>query len=191
MIKNVASDFILKGYDIRIINTLKNSGAQGLLVKNASQLANDGVDINNIVKSIEETIPLTKIYVAVDNPSYLARSGRVSQRAGKIVKLMNLKPIMTLDSNGFGKAYGGSFSFEGSIKRILKQVGLDHKKYGIVSYSIVHGADINRANDLAKQVERILGFKEEYIAQISPIVGAVAGEGAVAISYILRRTTYE
>lgn len=186
MVASVAEMFRKRGIKIAVINTLLNSGAQGLLVTKASAMANRGESLEAIVDHMYSLIPKTKILVAVDTMKYLQRSGRVSQRAAKIGKAIHLKPIMTLDEQGNGKAYGGSLSHRAVIKRIVKQVKKDHETYGITSFNVVHADCPERARDLAAIIEEVVRMKVSYIAPISPIVGATAGEGAVAVSYTLK-----
>jgi DegV family protein with EDD domain len=173
-----------RGQKIAVVNTLKNSGAQGLLVVEACKLARREVGLEAMVEQLVALIPRTQILVAVDTVKYLERSGRVSHNVGKIAKWMNLKPIMTLDQNGKGKAYGGTISYNSVILKIKKAILKDQQRYGIESFNIVHGACLERAEKLSKEMETLLGMPVAYIAEISPIVGAIAGEGAVAVSYI-------
>lgn len=186
MVASVAEMFRKRGVKIAVVNTLLNSGAQGLLVTKATAMAQQGKGLDAIVDHLYCLIPKTKILVAVDTMKYLQRSGRVSQRAAKIGKAIHLKPIMTLDEQGNGKAYGGSLSHKAVIKRIIKQVKKDHETYGITSFNVVHADCPDRARHLATMIEGVTQLSVSYIAPISPIVGATAGEGAVAVSYTMK-----
>lgn len=187
MVASVAELLRQQGMKIAVVNTLKNSGAQGLLVMEAVKMAQSGMALEAITNQLHQMIPRTKILVAVDTVKYLARSGRVSQSAGTVAKWLHLKPIMTLDEQGKGKAYGGTISHQAVLEKIKKAVLKDHKRYGIVSYNVVHGDCQERAEKFAEEMKQLLGLPADYIGEISPIVGAVAGEGAVAISYQIRQ----
>ncbi len=43
---------------------------------------------------------------------------------------------------------------------------------------------MDRAIELARVFEELTGKPPEFIAEISPVVGATAGEGATAIAYL-------
>ncbi len=188
MVASLAALQRKRGQKIAVVNTLKNSGAQGLLVVEACKLARQKISLEAMVAQLDVLIPRTQILVAVDTVKYLERSGRVSHNVGKIAKWMNLKPIMTLDKNGKGKAYGGTISYNSVILKIKKAILKDQQRYGIESFNIVHGACLERAEKLSKEMEKMLGMPAAYIAEISPIVGAIAGEGAVAVSYICTKS---
>lgn len=186
LFKSVAEMMRKRNVAIEVINTKLNSGAQGLVVKKLTELANGGMSFNELVCEGESFVKSTKILVAVNTVKYLARSGRVSHQAGKIAALLKLKPIMTLDAEGYGKAYGGALSFERVMNKIIKQVKKDQILYGIESFSIVHAASRERAEVMEAAIEKATGIKNSYISEISAIVGATAGEGAVAVSYMMK-----
>lgn len=186
MVASVAEMFRKRGVKIAVINTLLNSGAQGLLVTEAVKMAQSGKSLDTITDYVYTLIPRTKILVAVDTMKYLERSGRVSQRAATIGRMIHLKPIMTLDEQGAGKAYGGSLSHEAVIKKIVKQVKKDHEKFGIETFNVVHADSEKQAKHMADLLEKVVKKPVSYIAPISPIVGSTAGEGAVAVSYLMK-----
>lgn len=186
MVSSIAKSLDPSLEQIKVINTLKNSGAQGLLVLLASNLAEKGHSLGEIEKALMAKIHKTKIYVAVDTAKYLGRSGRVSMKASKFANWIHLKPIMTLDEDGNGKAYGAALSFKATVNKIKKLILKTKETDVIESYNIVHAASPERAHRLAFEMTELIGFPPAYISEISPIVGAVAGEGAVAISYMLK-----
>lgn len=172
---------------IHIINTKQNSGAQGLLVKKCAELVDDGMDQEVIVNTIKQYVAGSKILVQVKNLENMIKSGRLSVRAGKIGRRIGMKPIVTLDANGKGGLDSIAFSEKGSNKKILKHIKKILKERKIESYCIVHVNDINGTIQLAKQAEEIIGFPPAYIEETSSIVAIGAGQGAVALSYVLER----
>lgn len=186
MVRSVARLLDPAGDKIRVLNTLKNSGAQGLLVQKAVNLAAKGYSLSAIEDVLLSKIAKTHIYVAVHTTKYLARSGRVSLSLSTIAKWIRLKPIMTLDAEGYGRAYGATFSTEATLTKIKRDILRTLKTETIETYNIVHGASPKKAAVLAEEMTALIGFPPAYIAEISPVVGAVAGEGALAISYMLK-----
>jgi len=109
----------LGGSKVSVINTKQNSGAQGLLVKKAAEMIEEGRNHDQIVKAIKGSIPKSKILVRVKTLDNMVKSGRLSTKAGKIGKIVGLKPIVTLDQDGKGGLQGVAFSVEGSLKKLL------------------------------------------------------------------------
>ncbi len=55
----------------------------------------------------------------------------------------------------------------------------------VLEYSVVHVNNVQGARDLAKRMTTLIGKPPEYIMETSSIIAIGAGEGAVALSYIL------
>lgn len=184
MIKGLQPLIEKRGRKIEVLNTLKNSGAQGLMVKKAADLAAEGYAFEAVVEAMRDMRDRVKILVSIDTVKYLERSGRVSRNVGFVAKKIGLKPLMTLDRDGNGKAFGGALTFKGVVKKLIHTVSQDIEKYGLEEYVIVHGACPDRALMLANEFEQLTGKQPSFVAEISSIVGATAGDGAVAIAYL-------
>ena len=100
---------------------------------------------------------------------------------GFAAKLLNVKPIVSLDSEGKGVAFGKSFSRKGNMKKIIKIISAMQAHGEIWNYAIVHSQAPERANVYAEQLTHILDKQPAYIMNISPVVGVHNGIGALAI----------
>lgn len=169
--------------NIQVIDSKLNSGAQGLLVKKAAALREQEKDLETIATELLEQRENYKILVALDTTKYLARSGRVSNTMGSILKALNFKPIMSLNKDGAGIAFGASFSQAGLKKKILKNIAKENTSSGISNYVVLHANCADKANQFAEEMEQLIGKKADYISNISPVVEATAGAGAIAIAY--------
>lgn len=170
--------------DIRVINSKQNSGAEGLLVLKAAQLIESGLSLDAIEKEIELLTGKARILVSVKTLKYMVRSGRVSKVTGIIGKIMNLKPIISIDETGQGIIFEKSLSLKSSNQKIEKHIREIVEKHGIESFAIVHANAEDRASAYAEKFEKIIGKKPEYVMDISTIVAMNAGIGTVAIAYI-------
>lgn len=184
---NVAKNFKNKDFKISVINTKQNSGAQGLLVKKCAELIKDGLAHDEIVKRIEDKIQSSKILVQVKTIDNMIKSGRLSVRAGRLAKRVGMKPIITLDKDGKGTLENVAFSLDGSNKKIIRHIKKIMKDNIIEQYNIVHVNNEAGAKELAKSMINIIGSEPVYITETSSIIAVGAGDGAVAISYLLNK----
>ncbi|TLG75449.1 DegV family protein [Culicoidibacter larvae] len=168
---------------IQVIDSKLNSGAQGLLVKKAVALREQGKDLETITNDLTAQRENYKILVALDTTKGLARSGRVSNTTASILKALNFKPIMSLNKDGEGIAFGASFSQAGLKKKILKSIAKENNISGINNYVILHANCPDKADQFAAEIEQLIGKKADYISNISPVVEATAGAGAIAVAY--------
>ncbi len=185
VVKKASEKLIKDGYPIAVIDTKQNSGAEGLLVLHAAKALEQGKGHEEIVNLIEYTLQKTKIYVSINTFKYMVKGGRVSKAIGILGKLLNIKPIISIDENGKGIAFGKAFSSKSNIKKILQLVTEDHQENRIKSYCVVHAHAPQRATLIGDQLTGLLGKAPDYITEISPIVGLNAGKGAVAVAYIM------
>lgn len=170
-------------HPIMVLDTRLNSGAQGLLVHRAAELIARGKTQQQIVADLEARIPRTKIYVCLNTLAYAIRGGRVPNTIGKIGMALGLRPIMTLDAQGHGAAFGAAFSQQGLTRKIMKLVKRAMQNGGIESYSIVHGGNPTLADEYSNQLTQIIGFAPTFVSEISAVVALHAGPGTVAVCF--------
>lgn len=176
-----------KGYRINIINTKQNSGAQGLLVKKCAEDIEEGKSHEEIVNHIESLVEESKILVQVRSIDNMIKGGRLSVRAGSLAKKAGMKPIVTLDKDGKGTLDGIAFSTKGSNKKLIKHIKKVLNTRKIQEYNIVHVNNESGAKELAQLMTKLIGREPVYITETSSIVAISAGEGAVAVSYLLEK----
>ena len=171
-----------EGDDIHVIDSKQLSVSEGLVVYRLAQDIEAGVGIEDLKDLANSYVEKTKVFVDVATLKYMVRGGRVSPMKGLVANLLNLKPIISLDKEGKGIAFGKSFSRKGNMEKIKKLVIEEGKKSPVWNYAIVHAQALDRAEEYAAALENELGKAPAYIQQISPVIGAHNGIGVVGIA---------
>jgi DegV family protein with EDD domain len=171
----------ISGKHITVIDSRHLSGSLGLLVLRAAQAVAEGANHDEVVGLIESSIPKARILVSVRSLDSMVRGGRVSPLAGFAAKLMNLKPIVSVDAEGKSVLYGKAFSTRSNIRKILAMVAADNAAHPLRSYAVVHAGAPVEARMLAQRLEEITGRRPRYIMEISPVVSLNSGPGAVSV----------
>ncbi|WP_025724984.1 DegV family protein [Acholeplasma granularum] len=169
---------------IKVIDTKQNSVSQGLLVMKIAELIDSGMDFNQIEKKAIELTNKTKILVHVETLDLMVRSGRIKKSLGKIGKILHLKPIVSIDSEGNGIVLSKSIGQKNNINKIVKYIKKIHQSHGIEKYALVHLDNLKLAEKIKTKVIDITGFKPEYMSDISTIIAMNSGKGSVGIAYI-------
>jgi len=182
-LKKAAELFSNSGKKVTVIDSKLNSGAQGLLVKAAAQLREKNHNHEEIVSAVTQMISNTEIYVCLNTLEYAVKSGRVPDRIGKLGMKMGMRPIMTIDKDGNGTAFGFAFSQKKITKKILAIIKNKTKNRTIDAYNIVHAANEKLALEYGRLLTTIIGKEPEYICEISAIVAMHSGEGSVAVCF--------
>ena len=175
---------------ISVINSKHVSGSFGLLVLKAAKLIEDGKSHEEVVDTIESLSGNSRIFVSVNTLKYMVKGGRVSPMKGVVARVLNLKPIVSLDEAGNSKLYGKAFSRLGNMKKILTFIEELNKKCKVQSYNIAHAHAQKFAKAFEESLKKLLGREPEYIMEVSPVVGISAGVGAVSVSVLCERDTW-
>lgn len=182
--QNVVSKKLHQGKKIAVIDSKRNSGAEGLLVMKAAEMIAAETPFDEIVGAIERLRDRTNIFVSVNNLKYMVRSGRLSKVSGMAAMTINLKPVVSIDAEGKGSIAEKAFSEKGNEKKLFRLLEKVNAQEKISRYAIVHANNPEKAEAYRKRSVVLLGKEPEYIMNISTIVGMSAGVGTVAISYM-------
>ena len=167
---------------ISVIDTRVLSAAQGLIVMRAAEALERGASHDEIVRAAADWIAKTKLLVDVATLKYFVRGGRISPMKGLVARLLNLKPIITLDENGRGTTFGKSLGRRRNMKKILGMIGEMSARKKVWRYAVVHAQNLPRAEAYARELEAMLGRPPAYIMDVSPVIGAHSGIGVVGVA---------
>jgi len=179
---NAINQYALTHPKVTVFDSKLNSGAEGQLVLNAAIMARENMSLEEIVSTLEDQRKRTKIYVSVNTLKYMVKQGRISKVTGLAAKIMNLKPVISLDKDGGGTIEAKALSLRSNEKKILALL----EKGEIESYAMVHSMAEQRCLKLTDKIEKMTGLKPEYITEIGPVLSMNAGLGAVAVSVIFK-----
>jgi DegV family protein with EDD domain len=167
---------------ISVIDTKNISVSQGLILMRAVEALSRGATHDEIVGLTDQWIAKMRLYVDVATLKYLVRGGRVSPMKGLLARLLNLKPIVTLDKNGKALPFGKSFGRRANMKKILALIRKEAGEGRIWRYAVAHAQNLPRAKAYAEKLEAMLGQPPAYIMDVSPVVGAHNGVGVVGVA---------
>ena len=171
----------MDNYPVSVINSRQLSVSLGLVVYRAALAIQEGKSQSEIDALTEDWISKTRILVDVQTLEYMVRGGRVSPLKGFLAKILNLKPIISLDAEGKAVGYGKSFSRSQNMKKIAGMVKKMQNEGKIWNYALVHAQNRERADKYAELFQDEIGRPPLYIMDISPVVGVHNGIGAVGI----------
>lgn len=182
-VRKIASE--AGGGKTHVIDTRTLSAAQGLIVMRAAEAAAAGERPEDIARAAEEWRRKTRVLVDVQTLKYMVRGGRVSPLKGLLARLLNLKPIITLDENGKAVAWGKSFGRRANMEKILRAAGEMAAGGRLWRYAVVHALNPSRAAEYARRLTESLGRPPAFIREISPVIGAHNGIGVVGVCLML------
>jgi DegV family protein with EDD domain len=169
---------------ITVIDSLTASAPLGLLVLEAAEALDRGVPAGDVIDLLERLTQKTKILVSLRTVREMVRGGRLKRASGLLARVLNLKPIVTVDTRGRAVAAGRAMGWEANLGKVLRQVETIGKEGPVTRYAVVHAHAPETAADLAERLERVLGKKPDFVSEISPVLGIHSGRGSVAVGLI-------
>ena len=167
---------------IHLIDSLTASIGQGLLVLKTARLAEKGEDTQTIVKTIQEHSRCIKSVFTVDTFEYLLKGGRVTKVQAFIGKVLDIKPILQLDSKGkiipMEKARGKKKAL-GRMLEILQEKGDKTKNFTV---GISHFLAENDATRIATRMKERF-YQRSNHRKFSASIGTHVGPGCIAVFF--------
>lgn len=173
------------GKRIDVVNSKLTSVALGLLLVRAAKSLEEGMTHDEVLEGLQDWIDKSKVLVTANTLKYMVKSGRVSNTKGLIGKLMNLKPVITVNKEGKTEAFGKAFTIKQSMKLVLKDIETFIEGKKVWGYAIAHASNEKTALWYAEKMEALTGKKPEYIQNASPALVANVGLGVVDVAVLL------
>ncbi len=169
---------------IKVVDSLCSSAGQGLLLYLACQKRDEGLNVEDIVKYIEDIKLNLCHWFTVNDLVYLKRGGRISPTVAFVGSLLGIKPILHVDNEGHLINVGKVRGRKSSIKAIAQKYGELVRKRGEAPIYICHADCIDDANLLADILKNDYNANVDMIVNIGPVIGAHCGPGTLAVFFI-------
>ena len=168
--------------NLDVINSNSASVGLGLLVMYAVELKQEGKSYNQIVDSINQMRSKTRIFLYLDDLTYVVRGGRLPSKVKMIANLFRFRPILTANKIGKLKAAGILFGRSNIIAKFTRFLGKKiktNRKYRIL---IAHANCKEKGIALEKQIlEKYSNISKSHLLDLGNGLGCHAGPGALTI----------
>lgn len=168
-----------KSIPVTVFDSRQLSLGTGFLVEKAAELAAQGKTMGEIVNALNDQIKRSHVFAALDTLEFLKRSGRMNGTIAAMGTLLQLKPIVTMYD---GKAGAERVrTRERATQRLLEML---HDVGNVERIAIVHTHSPERVAELRKQAAHLLPDGEILSTDITPVIGAHIGPGAVGFAIV-------
>ncbi|MGI6549399.1 MAG: DegV family protein [Syntrophomonadales bacterium] len=168
---------------LHIIDSGKASIGLGLMVLEAARLAQRGEDVAVILDRLQEMKSKVQCIFSVQNLEYLISGGRISKGKGLVAGVLDIKPILSINEDGFIAPYDKARGHRAAMKKILDIMEKKGVNLHTQTVGISHAAAIEDAMYLKENMEERFGVKEVIVGEIGPVIGSHVGPGTFAIFF--------
>lgn len=164
-------------------DTLSLSGGQRFQVLAAAFANRAGWALDPIKKRMAKIREKTEVVYTLDTLEYLARGGRIGRVKAIAGALLNLKPVIRVDSDGRYSTASTGRTIGKSILSIAEHL---HVKYEDVPIwvTILHGRFAEKADVLKNELKNKLNIARLEVRRISPVLGVHTGPGVVGAAVV-------
>jgi DegV family protein with EDD domain len=167
---------------VTVFDSRQLSLGTGFLVQTAAKAAAEGHSMDEIIPLLEEQISRTHVFAALDTLEFLRRSGRMNRVMAGLGSVLQIKPLL--------KMYDG----EPTAERVRTRKRATERLISLLSdlvpleqVALVHTQAPDRAEDLRQRVQHLLPEGEVPSMDITPVIGAHIGPGAVGFACVTAR----
>jgi DegV family protein with EDD domain len=168
---------------IHFWDTLTLSGGQRFQVLTAALASRAGWALHSIQERLELVRSKTEVIYTLETLEYLARGGRIGRVKALAGSLLNLKPIIRVDTDGKYTTVGTARTIGKSLNSMVTHL---HKIYADAPLwiTVLHGRFAEKADLLAAELKDKLNAAKFEILRISPVLGVHTGPGIVGAAVV-------
>jgi len=159
------------------------TSAQGLLVRRAVEMAEEGRGAREIAGRLEDLRRRIVFFVAVRNLSSLIRSGRLHGVKSIILRKLGLRPLLATDQEGRAQAAGIYAGERNTVAALFSKIKRAFPADSRVELHISHvdaEADARRLSELC--AARFHPDSRIVVAEMGPVLASLAWRGAIGVA---------
>ena|SRR5579884_147086 len=173
-----AAEAVASDIAVRVIDTQSLTLGEGIMVLSAARAAASGKSLDDVAGIVEDLMPRTEVFGALDTLEYLKRGGRIGSAQALLGSMLSIKPIIQIAA---GKVEAESR--QRTRARALEYLVDKVRRAGEVeNLAVMNGAakDIDQFLDMVAAVypcDRIV------VGDLGAVIGTHAGPGTVGVCY--------
>jgi DegV family protein with EDD domain len=177
MARSAAQEF--KQIPVSVRDSGQLSIGTGFQVERAARMAAEGKSMQEIETALDDLRSRTFVTARLDTLEFLRRSGRMNGFIAGIGSLLQLKPILTM-KNGLP----GSERVRTTHRADARLLEMLKEHQPIEHFSLLHTNAAEKALAFSEQASHLIPANITYTMDITPVIGAHIGPGAVGYAII-------
>jgi DegV family protein with EDD domain len=162
---------------VEVVDSRSVTMGLGMIVLTAARRAEEGADVDTIVKEAASLAERTRVWGALDTLDNLKKGGRIGGAKALLASVLSIKPIIEV-RDGKVEEGGKQRTRARALAFLIEKV----REQGPVENLAVIHAD---TSDIGAFVERLRPFStgEIVVGDIGPVIGSHSGRGAVGVVF--------
>lgn len=169
---------------VHIIDSLGASLGFGLQAVYASEFAKEADSWSDLEAKILNIRDRMNYVFTLDTLEYLVKGGRASKTAGFIAGLLDVKPILHINSEGKIDIFSKVRSRKAALRKLVSilEENITQPENQIIGIS--HAVCPEDAEFIAEQIQNRMKVRKIVIGDIGCVIGSHVGPGTLALFYL-------
>ena len=164
---------------VTVLDSSQLSLGMGFIVEKAAQMAELNHKMEDILSSLRNLMKHTYVFASLKTLEYLRRSGRMNFALASFGEFLQIKPLLHMNQ---GNATAHRVRTQRKATARLLEWLAEYAPYERLA--IVHAGVQKEAEEMLRQIKDFLPQGEIPIVQITPVLGAHLGVGALGFAVI-------
>ncbi|WP_413300645.1 DegV family protein [Bacillus sp. 1P10SD] len=173
----------MEDFKLFALDSQTGSYPLSFLIKRGIELAEQGLEIHDIMSQLNGLLDQTRLYLVPSNLDQLHKSGRVSGSQKILASLFNIKPILSIEE-GAAKIKDKVRTEKKVIAWLVNKLKEDLETKSVKKVAIVHANDIKKATELEKVIRETFPSIETEILMLITVAGVHTGVGTIGLSWV-------
>jgi DegV family protein with EDD domain len=166
------------GERVVVIDSAGAAGHLGVQALAAARAAAAGEDGPGVIAATRRARQEVRLWFLVDTLEYLRRGGRVGGARAWIGSALDIKPILTIESEM--KAVERVRTRRRGVERLVELMR-QRRAVGADRWFVQHAYAHEDAKRLAERLAELFGTEPEFVADLGPVVATHVGPGALVV----------
>ncbi len=174
---------MVEGIKVTVFDSKTLTYPEACMALEAAKLVKEGKDIPAILDRLSYLRENQGLLISVDTLKYLVKNGRLSGAQGFLGSMLKVKPMLALSREGKVEPIEKIRTRQKALNRIVEKFVNEVYEKGMEVF-IIHANAFDALEDVRTSLKEQLKLDEVKDYPLTPVVGAHAGHGALAIGWI-------
>lgn len=178
----IASESFEDKLDIMLVDTKNIDIGAGFTAIRAGELIEQGYSFDEIKERLDDVIENTKVYFCVKTLEYLRKGGRIGLVASVVGTALDLKPVISCNSDGIYYVVSKARGRKKSLKKALNEAKEYAKQFKEYNIAVVNVWSKEEAKEIEDNIKNDFpNVKSVFVGAISPALAVHTGPGLIGV----------
>jgi DegV family protein with EDD domain len=172
-----------EGAEVHVFDSKSASAGEVLITLKIGKMIREGAHKARIISYIESFIREMKTYFVLDSIDNLLKNGRIGKITGKLISVLNIKPIMGSDGDGNIALYSHARGQRQIIEKLTDLIEKSGRNIDGESMVIAHCNNLSLAEKLKNAINQKYRFKEVHIVPTRGLSSLYANDKGIIMAF--------